>query len=106
MDNWHGTINFLQETLFEIQTLNMLTQRANIHRHKIPALGAVGYLIIGMNRWEEPRYFQGSKRKYQVIGFPLCDNDWPYSIGIHTFYARNLQNGKIVQVSGFYFSEQ
>jgi len=84
----------------------MLTRRGNIHHHKIPPLGAIGYLAMGTNMWGEPQYLHRRKRKYQVVGFPLCDNIRPYSIGIHTAFFRNLQNGRIVQMSGFYFTEE
>lgn len=81
----------------------MLTQKGNIHNHKIPQLGSVGYLSFGINNWGEMRYKDGRKMKYQVIAFPLCDNVLPHSIGIHTAYFKNLQNGKLIKASGIWF---
>ena len=81
----------------------MLTQIGNIHKSKIPKIGQTGYLIMSVNRWGEFRYFDGRKRKYQVIAYPLCDNVRKFSIGIHTAFFKNLQDGKVIRVSGFYF---
>jgi len=83
----------------------MLTQRGNIHHSKIPSLGNIGYLILGTNQFGEKKYFKGRKQKYRVVAFPLCDSCRPYSIGIHTAFFEELKTKKLVQLSGFYFSE-
>jgi len=40
-----------------------------------------------------------------VSHYPLCDNIWPYSIGIHTIYVRFLDNREIARFSGIWFEE-
>jgi len=76
----------------------MLTgQRQNVHRSKIPKLGAVGH-ITGLSA-VNPR------RKCIVIAYPLCDNVQPYSIGIHTCWIRFLDNGDIQRFSAIWFQE-
>jgi len=80
-------------------------ERQNYYHSILPKPGSIGYLTSGMNRWGETVYYHGEKQKYQVIAFPLCDNVLPYSIGIHTAYFQNLNNGSIIKMSGFYFEE-
>ena len=81
----------------------MLTQRTNYHHSKLPQIGAIGYLIEGYGRFGDIRYWFGKRQKFQAIAYPLSDNVIPYSVGIHTAYFRNLKNGQIVKMSGFYF---
>ncbi len=70
-------------------------KRQNIHRSKLPPPGAIGH-IVGLST-VDPR------RKCIVSHYPLCDNLRPYSRGIHTFYARFLDNGEIAHFSGIWF---
>jgi hypothetical protein len=73
-------------------------KRQNIHRSKLPPLGAVGR-IVGLST-VNPR------RKCIVSHYPLCDSaDYRYSIGIHMVWVRFLDNGEIAQLSGFWFEE-
>lgn len=82
----------------------MLTQRANVHHHKIPDVGKIGYLIGGYERYtNKPLYYRGWRQRWQVVGYPLNDN--AFGIGIHTAFFRNLQTGSVVRMSGFYFEE-
>jgi len=80
-------------------------QRQNYHYSKLPEIGSIGYLVTGKNRWGERNYLYGTKVKYKVVAYPLCDNVLPYSKGIHTAYFKNLKNGKVIRMSGFYFDE-
>ena len=75
----------------------MLTPKGNIHHSKLPKLGAIGY-IVGLSTVDP-------KRKTIVQHFPLCDNCWPYSIGIHTVFVRFLDNGEMRRFSGIFFEE-
>lgn len=76
----------------------------NFHDSKLPERGETGYLIEGYNWLQEPKFLKAEKKeKYMVIAYPLCDNGLPYSIGIHTVYARSLKDGSIRRVSGFLF---
>lgn len=81
----------------------MLTTIANVHRSKLPKPGAVGYLVNGHDRYRGPRYFKGERTKFIVESFPLCDNVFPYSHGIHTVNVRRLRDGARFKFSGFYF---
>lgn len=72
-------------------------RRQNIARSKLPKPGIVGR-IVGL-RTVNPR------RTCIVSHYPLCDNVWPYSIGIHTVYVRFLDNGEIARFSGIWFEE-
>ncbi len=84
----------------------MLTTRTNVHHSTLPRLGAIGYLIEHIDRWGDVRYWFGRRQRYQCVAYPVCDSaDWRYSRGIHTAWFRNLRNGKLVQMSGFYFDE-
>lgn len=70
--------------------------RQNVHRSKLPPLGAVGH-IVGLST-VNPR------RKCIVSHYPLCDSaDYRYSIGIHTVFVRFLDNSEIARFSGFWF---
>lgn len=84
----------------------MLTPVANIHKHDIPKLGAIGYLVMHYDRWGTPEYYNGIKQKFYVSSYPLCDNVWPYSHGIHTANFTTLDNRLTVRASGFYFQEE
>lgn len=72
-------------------------QRQNVHRSKLPKPGTLGK-IVGL-RMVNPH------RTCIVSHYPLCDNVWPYSIGIHTVYVRFLDNGEIARFSGIWFEE-
>lgn len=69
----------------------------NIHQSKLPQPGAVGHMV-GLST-VNPR------RKCIVVAYPLCDNVWPYSHGIHTMFVRFLDNGEITRFSGIWFIE-
>jgi len=76
----------------------LTTTRQNFHHSKLPAAGAVGY-IVGLQRAE----FKG---KWIVESFPLTDSpDYHYSYGIHTVNLRRLADNRQCKVSGFYFQE-
>jgi hypothetical protein len=83
----------------------MLTARANIHHSVLPKVGAVGYLVMRQDRWGKPGYMHGLRQRWQCIGYPLCDNVRPYSLGIHTAWFKALGDTRLaaVRVSGFYF---
>jgi hypothetical protein len=81
----------------------VLTTIGNIHHSILPKLGQIGYLIMKYDRWGKPEYYMGLRRKYYVSSFPLCDNVWPYSLGIHTANFTTLDNRQTVKISGFYF---
>jgi len=87
----------------------MLTQITNMHHSKLPAIGDIGYVVLGHNSFGEPNYYHGKKEAWQVVAYPLNDNITPYSIGIHTaFFVRlsNHGNREPVRISGFYFEPQ
>ena len=73
------------------------SQRQNVHRSKLPRPGTIGR-IVGL-RTVNPY------RTCIVSHYPLCDNVWPYSIGIHTIYVRFLDNREIARFSGIWFEE-
>ena len=75
----------------------MLTPRSNFHHSRLPKEGTVGH-IIGLSSIDPTR-------KCIVSHYPLCDNNLPYSIGIHTVYVRFLDNHQDVQISGVWFEE-
>lgn len=81
----------------------MLSQKTNIHHSALPKVGETGYLVMKHGRYGNVEYYRGRKQRYIVSHYPLCDNIYPYSRGIHTAFFRNLKNGEIVRVSGFYF---
>lgn len=83
----------------------MLTTIGNFHHHKLPKIGSRGRLILGYDQWRFPRYFNNDARRVVVESYPLCDNIRPWSIGIHTFYARYVGTNKVVRLSGIYFVE-
>lgn len=72
-------------------------KRQNFHYSKLPTPGEIGY-IVGLQT-VDPR------RKCIVSHYPLCDNDHPYSIGIHTMWVRFFDNGELARFSGIWFSE-
>lgn len=72
-------------------------QRQNFHHSKLPKPGTIG-CIVGLSTIH-PR------RKCIVIAYPLCNNVHPYSIGIHSFWVRFLDNGDIQRFSGTWFQE-
>lgn len=82
----------------------MLTPAGNIHHSKLPKIGEIGYLIEKYERYtNKPIYWHGRKERVIVDSFPLCDNVWPYSHGIHTANFRYLGHGDVVRMSGFWF---
>lgn len=70
-------------------------QRQNIHHSKLPQAGDMGH-IVGLSTID-PR------RLCLVSHFPLCDNDWPYSHGIHTVFVRFLDDDTLTRVSVHWF---
>lgn len=81
----------------------MLQTKHNFHHSKLPKLGEIGYITNGTNQFNETLFYRGERQKYQVYAFPLCDNCYPYSYGIHTALFRNLKTNEILKFSGFYF---
>lgn len=78
----------------------MLTTRTNIHRSKLPALGAIVTLPglrYGRTNTRGPWL---TLRRFIVDAYPMCDNVRPWSIGIHTVHLRALDNGERMQVAG------
>ena len=73
-------------------------QRQNFHRSKLPNSGDVGH-IVGLSTID-PR------RRCLVSHFPLCDNDWLYSHGIHTIFVRFLDDSTFTRVSGHWFQAE
>ena len=86
-----------------LRGLKMLTTATDRHHSVLPAIGEIGYLVAGHNRYGEINYWHGRRQRFQVVAYPLCDNVQPYSVGIHTAFFRNLRNNRIVRMSGFYF---
>ncbi len=79
----------------------MLTPAANIHRSRLPALGA----IVTVQLTAAPVNFRW--RRFIVESFPLCDSaDSRYSWGIHTVNLRALDNGEARRVSGHWCVEE
>jgi hypothetical protein len=72
-------------------------KRQNFHHSKLPKVGEIG-TVKGLNTINPTR-------KLIVTHYPLCDNILPYSIGIHTFYGRFLDNGEQVRLSGHLFND-
>ena len=70
-------------------------QRQNRHHSKLPNLGDIGH-IVGLSTINP-------NRRCLVSHFPLCDNNWRYSHGIHTIFVRFLDDGTLAQVSGHWF---
>lgn len=81
----------------------MLTLKANYHHSKMPKIGEIGYITSGTNRYNETLFYKGLRQKYQVVAYPLNDNVYPYSIGIHTAFFKNLRTNEVQRFSGFYF---
>lgn len=73
----------------------MLNTRQNFHNSKLPKIGEVCQLPKNLFRTIKPG-------KVIVESFPLCDNQRPYSLGIHTVIVRRLDNGKKMQIAGFW----
>jgi hypothetical protein len=72
----------------------LASKRQNFHHSKLPRLGAIVTVRdrpLGPGR----RY-----RRFIVESFPLCDNDRPYSFGIHTCMIRALDNGERFKIAG------
>lgn len=51
----------------------MFNTRQNFHRSKLPALGTIGQLIVGVDRYRGIKFLHGDSSKYIVESFPLCD---------------------------------
>ena len=78
----------------------MLTSTANIHRHKLPSIGAI---VIVKDRPLGPGRLY---RRFIVESFPLSDSaDQRFSRGIHTCTIRALDNDDRFRISGFYCEE-
>ena len=78
--------------------------RQNFHHSKLPQPGEMGYLITGHDRFGNPCYQGGRRRKCIVESFPLTDSpDYRYSIGIHTVTVRFLDNQERRRCSGVNF---
>lgn len=75
----------------------MLTPLGNIHHHTLPRPGEIGRLR-GLERSGVSPH-----RRCIVEAYPLCDNVWPWSHGIHTVTVRFLDNNERRRFSGFYF---
>jgi hypothetical protein len=73
----------------------MLTPRANFHHSRLPPPGAIGR-IVGLST-------VNPLRRCIVESYPLCDNVWPWSLGIHTVTVRFLDNRERRRFSGCYF---
>jgi len=82
------------------------SQKQNFHNSKLPKLGQTGHLLKGYSWLNDPVYLKGQKSKVQVIAFPLCDNEEPYSLGIHTAIYKDLANGQTYKASGFFFEPE
>ncbi len=76
----------------------MLTPIGNIHSSKLPGPGAIGW-IAGLAT-------VNPQRRCIVESYPLCDNLWPYSLGIHTMTVRFLDTSERRRFSGIFFEEQ
>ena len=62
----------------------MLTARANIHRHKLPKLGA----IVSLDRLN---LTYNTVKRWIVVAYPLSNSaDQRYSSGIHCVYVKPL----------------
>lgn len=73
-------------------------KRQNVHHSKLPPPGTIGY-IVGLSTIN-PR------RPCIVSHYPLTDSpDYRYSIGIHTFWVRFLDNSEVQCFSGIWFQE-
>lgn len=78
----------------------MLSPIGNIHRSKLPPLGAivtvhVDRVLQAGHRW----------RRFIVEAFPLSDAPDAFSRGIHTVHLRALDNGQRFRVSGHWCRE-
>lgn len=75
--------------------------RQNIHRHKLPSLGAV--VEVHLRPLMPGHHYQ----KYVVVAFPLTDSPDPrFSLGIHTcFIARIDRPHEVERVSGHWCVE-
>jgi hypothetical protein len=78
----------------------MLTPRANVHRSKLPAPGAI--VEVRLRRpLPRQRY-----RRWIVESYPLSDSpDQRYSRGIHTVTLRALDNGERRRIAGHWCEE-
>lgn len=72
-------------------------KRQNFHHSKLPKAGAVGR-IVGLST-VNPR------RKCIVSHYPLCEDGYPYGIGINTCWVRFLDNSEMRRFSGIWFQE-
>lgn len=78
----------------------MLTARANVHRSKLPRLGAVVVVRI------RPLAPGHRYRRFIVESFPLTDAADPrFSRGIHTCTLRALDNSERCKVAGHWCEE-
>ena len=89
----------------------MLTSIGNIHGHKLPAPGSLGYIVGGHERYtNKPLYWHGKKRLCIVESYALCDNPQYrgvfYSRGIHCFTCRFLDNSERHTFACQYFTPQ
>jgi hypothetical protein len=77
------------------------SKRQNFHHSKMPNIGELVTIPKEIcNRLSGVDY---KHRKGIIESFPLCDNERPYSIGIHTVNVRMLHNNEVKRFSGFYF---
>lgn len=75
------------------------SKRQNYHHSKLPKLGTITKIPSEIcTRYSGIR----PNTKHIVIAFPLCDNQLPYSKGIHTCLVKSLHDGKIHRISGFF----
>lgn len=74
--------------------------RQNYHHSKLPKLGTIGKHPAQSKNTPE---LNGN---WIVESYNLCDNAYPYSVGIHLVNIRSLANNRITDtVSGFYFMD-
>lgn len=86
----------------------MLSTKTNYHHSKLPQLGSIGTLPAlryTTGRGKRNQY-RPTLERFRVIAYTLCDNVWPYSIGIHTIIVQSLADHRQIRVSGHYFEAE
>ncbi len=74
------------------------------HREKLPALGSIGFIADGRDRFGQTLFFEGRKRRCIVESYPLLNRR---GISLqHCINVRFLDNGERCTFSGFYFKTQ
>ena len=93
--------NSFNHNQYQTGDADMFKTRQNYHHSKLPKIGTIGKHPAQSSNVQELR------GNWIVESYNLCDNCYPYSVGIHLVNIRSLANTNITDtVSGTYFIQE